>query len=417
MGVMVKETFTFSPDVKDIRKIDKIVEKIDRYGSREEFLRESIDLMITWWTDPQRVFEISAELWADYTPEMKRQIKEMSPQFYNQMENPSGENNKDKSQLEIFAERVEKNRNFLGSKEVPICKECIPSSDIPLMNKLHTRFFPSKIVTCLLAKAVVENIEENNSEWIDYESFRKNSFDEVLEITKILKQHEDKNKVTRSKRISTGFPSFHEKTYEDKDEELKNNIKIKASKERFLDQFVGPTVRSFKQSSNGTISGILNNMGLVQIRSTEDDSLEITLSGDGIKFLLLKNPIIDSQDMSHTIGKREKEFILEKVIPKFDLENKIVDTVLNNINKNEKLSASDIDSMIDPVKTKWCENKSNESIIEVLKIQRVDADYWKNIRIATMGRLSEIGAVNWTIESGLSKYQSHKPVKKVKITK
>ena len=53
MGVMVKETFTFSPDVKDIRKIDKIVEKIDRYGSREEFLRESIDLMITWWSDPQ----------------------------------------------------------------------------------------------------------------------------------------------------------------------------------------------------------------------------------------------------------------------------------------------------------------------------------------------------------------------------
>ena len=99
------------------------------------------------------------------------------------------------------------------------------------------------------------------------------------------------------------------------------------------------------------------------------------------------------------------------------MENKIVDTVLNNINKNEKLSASDIDSMIDPVKTKWCENKSNESIIESLKIQRVDADYWKNIRIATMGRLSEIGAVNWTIESGLSKYQSHKPVKKVKITK
>ena len=112
MGVMVKETFTFSPDVKDIRKIDKIVEKIDRYGSREEFLRESIDLMITWWTDPQRVFEISAELWADYTPEMKRQIKEMSPQFYNQMENPAGGNSKDKSQLEIFAERVEKNRNF-----------------------------------------------------------------------------------------------------------------------------------------------------------------------------------------------------------------------------------------------------------------------------------------------------------------
>ena len=93
-------------------------------------------------------------------------------------------------------------------------------------------------------------MNENNNKWIDYESFRKNSFDEVLGDYKNFKTStRTENKVTRSKRISTGFPSFHEKTYEDKDEELKNNIKIKASKERFLDQFVGPTVRSFKQSS------------------------------------------------------------------------------------------------------------------------------------------------------------------------
>ena len=84
---------------------------------------------------------------------------------------------------------------------------------------------------------------------------------------------------------------------------------------------------------------------------------------------------------------------------------------LNNINKNEKLSASDIDSMIDPVKTKWLENKSNTPAIDIYKILRVDPDYWKNVRIATMGRLSEIGAVNWIIESGASKYQARKPVK------
>ncbi len=414
---VVKDKFIFSPDVKDLREIDKIVEAIDRYGSREEFLRESIDLMITWWTNPSKVMEISAELWADYTPDMKGQIKVMSPVFYNQMETSTGQVSDSKSHLETFCETIQKKKKFFKSKKAPICKECISSSNPPLMNKLHTRFFPSKIVTCILAKAIVENNENNNSEWVDYESFRKNSFEEILEITKIIKQYEEENKIARNKRVSTGLPAFHEKTFENKDEELKNVLKIKASKERFLEQFVGPTVRAFKQSSNGTISGILNNMGLVQIRKTDDESLEITLSNDGIKFLGLQNPIIDSQDLSHTIGKEEKDFILETVIPKFDLENRIVDTILNSVNKKGDLGMKDIDDLIDTAKTKWCENESNFSIIEEYKIERVDDDYWKNIRISTMGRLSEIGAVNWIIESGSSIYQAHKPVKKIKISK
>ena len=411
MFIVLKNNFIFSPDIKDLRKIDKIVEEIDRYGSREEFLRESIDLMITWWTNPAKVMEISVELWADYTQDMKRQIQEMNPEFYNQMENPTGQVSNNKSYLEAFSETVEKNRKFLKSKKAPACKECISSSNPPLMNKLHTRFFPSKIVTCLLAKSIVENKEKNNSEWIDYELFRKNSFEDILEITKIIKQYEEENKITRNKRISTGLPAFHEKTFENKDEELKNVLKIKASKERFLEQFVGPTVRAFKQSSNGTISGILNNMGLVQIRKAEDESLEITLSNDGIKFLEMPNPIIDRQDLSHSIGDEEREFILETVIPKFDLENRIVDAVLINVNKKGDLGMKDIDDLIDIVKTKWSQNKSNLSIIEDFKIERVDDEYWKNVRISTMGRLSEITAVNWIIESGASKYQAHKPVK------
>ncbi len=410
MQDMEKETFVFTPDVKDVREIDKIVQEIDRYGSREEFLRESIDMMITWWRNPLDMTKKSAELWSDYTPEMKRQIEKMAPEFYKQMESPTGADN-NKSHLEIFAEKVQKSRNFLKSRKVPISKECISSNNPPLMNKLHTRFFPSKIVTCLLAKAVVENIEKNNDEWVDYESFRKNSFEEILEISKIIKQYEDENTISRNERISTGFPAFHEKTFENKEDELKNILRIKASKERFLEQFVGPTVRAFKQNSSGTISGILNDMGLVQIRKTDDDSLEITLSKNGMKFLKLPNPIIDNQDLSHSINNDEKEFILENVIPKFDLEKRIIDAILNSVNKKVDLDVKEIDDLIDTVKTTWCANKSNTSAIDRYKIMRVDPDYWKNVRIATMGRLSEIGAVNWIIESGASKYQSHKPVK------
>ena len=194
---MAKAKFVFSPDVIDLKEIDNIVEDIDRYGSRDEFLRESIDLMIMWWRHPENIMAKSKELWPDYTSEMKRQIKDMNPDFYNAMENnPEEKDSGSKLYLEVFSEKIQKNRNFFEGKKAPICKECIPSSNPPLMNKLQTRFFPSKLVTCLLAKAIVENIEKNNDEWIDYESFRKNSFEEILEISKIIKQYEDENKVS-----------------------------------------------------------------------------------------------------------------------------------------------------------------------------------------------------------------------------
>jgi hypothetical protein len=402
---MEKEKFVFSPDVKDLREIDKIVEQIDRYGSRDEFLRESIDMMITWWRNPLDMTKKSAELWSDYTPEMKSQIKEMAPEFYNQMESPAGADNK-KSYLETFTEKVQKSRNFLKSRKITVFKECIPSSSPPLMNKLHTRFFPSKIVTCLLAKSVVENIEQNNSEWIDYESFRKNSFEEVLEISKIIKQYEDENKVSRNERISTGFPAFHEKTFENKEDELKNMLRIKASKERFLEQFVGPTTRAIHQNSNGTISGMLNDTGLVQIRKKDDSLLEITLSEDGIKFLMLPNPIIDNQNLKHSMSKEEKDFILVKVMPIFDLEKRIISGIMKSIEKSQDMDTKQIDAIIDIVKTKWFNDKSNTSQIEKYNLKRVDEDYWKNVRISTMGRLSEIGAIKWIIEKGSSVYLS-----------
>ena len=403
---MNKEKFSFTPDVKDVREIDKIVQEIDRYGSREEFLRESIDMMITWWRNPLDMTRKSAELWGDYTPEMKRQIEKMAPEFYNTMESSSSGADNNKSHLEKFAEQVLKSRNFLRSRKVTICKECIPSSNPPLMNKLHTRFFPSKVVTCLLAKAVVESIEQNNSEWIDYEKFRKDSFEEVLEISKSIKQYEDENIVSRNERISTGFPAFHEKTFENKEDELKNVLRIKASKERFLEQFVGPTLRGFKQNSNGTISGILNDTGLVQIRKKDDSSLDITLSQNGIRFLMLPNPIIDNQNFKHSISNEEKDFIFTNVFPNFDLEKRIVSEIMKSIEKAQDMDTEQIDAVIDTVKTKWFNDKSNASQIEKYNLKRIDEDYWKNIRISTMGRLSEMYAVKWVIEKGASIYLS-----------
>jgi len=274
------------------------------------------------------------------------------------------------------------------------------------MNKLHTRLFPSKIVISLLANLIRDRITEDNTSWIDYQEFRESVFQDVLEISKITKSFEEKNSILRNKRISTGLPIFHEKTFEDKAEELKNLNKIESSKERFLDQFVGPTLRSWKHG-DGTIGGILNDMGLVYFRDADDGSLEITLSKLGQQFFILENPILDNQDFSHSISKKEKEFILENVIPRLDLEKRIVDAIMSKINKitkDEFLNTGDLDSVIDEIKSKWFSDKKNQDIAKESKIPRVDMTFWQNVRISTMGRLSEINAVSWEIEKGYSKY-------------
>ena len=407
---MNKPSYSFQPDVIDLRKIDQIVADIDRYGNREQFIRESLDLMILWWTNPVKVQGKTLEMWGDFTTAMKENMKDIAPEFYNAMESANTGNKNSRSIGSSFltelSKEIEISRNSLKEEKFPICKECITNNNPPLMNKLHTRLFPSKIVISLLANLIRDRITEDNTSWIDYQEFRESVFQDVLEISKITKSFEEKNSILRNKRISTGLPIFHEKTFEDKAEELKNLNKIESSKERFLDQFVGPTLRSWKHG-DGTIGGILNDMGLVYFRDADDGSLEITLSKLGQQFFILENPILDNQDFSHSISKKEKEFILENVIPRLDLEKRIVDAIMSKINKitkDEFLNTGDLDSVIDEIKSKWFSDKKNQDIAKESKIPRVDMTFWQNVRISTMGRLSEINAVSWEIEKGYSKY-------------
>ena len=68
------------------------------------------------------------------------------------------------------------------------------------------------------------------------------------------------------------------------------------------------------------------------------------------------------------------------------------------------MNTGDLDSVIDEIKSKWFSDKKNQDIAKESKIPRVDMTFWQNVRISTMGRLSEINAVSWEIEKGYSKY-------------
>jgi len=115
-----------------------------------------------------------------------------------------------------------------------------------------------------------------------------------------------------------------------------------------------------------------------------------------------------------------KEF-LEHIIPGFELENKLVDVVRKKIvqkSKEKKLEdqsvyTTDLDSLFDIEILDWIqknEKKANDHYIT--------SKLGTSFRIATMGRLAEIGAVEWSInKKGKSSFKlPENPIKEQKVS-
>mgnify|MGYP001333267372 CR=1 FL=1 len=176
-------------------------------------------------------------------------------------------------------------------------------------------------------------------------------------------------------------------------------------------------------------SGALNETGLVYLRNN-NGKLEITLSEDGFEFFQYENPVIkniiiikDTNPKSTTFDKPmgidfnrnadgiiekifsedERKFIENKIIPKFTLEKQIIDDIVTKIKKDGKVKAEVLDDIVEDSVIEW--KKDNQDIAEKQKIDEKNKDVY---RIATMGRLAEIGIVNWEIEEGISWYSINK---------
>ena len=171
-------------------------------------------------------------------------------------------------------------------------------------------------------------------------------------------------------------------------------------------------------------------MGLVHIRE-KNGKLQITLSENGFEFYNYKNPIIDGIKVDkktseidfdknakglieNIFGKEENKFIKEKIISKFELEKKVVKTILDFIKKEKsKVNTKQIDAKIKEVASEWekkhpdCVGPPDEMFSgnPESQIIKEKTALW---RMATMGRLAEIGEVEWDIIDRQSYYSINK---------
>jgi hypothetical protein len=427
------------------RKIRRIIDdpRNRRYRTVDEFMSDSLELFTTWWTRPEQTTEMMGDLWSDMTDEMKEQIKINAPPFYEQMQLLSGTTSEMSSpdnmmttsvqELRVDQHATESLHRMKETEKVLTktnldfsdAKNALPYDGYPLIWSFYTRFFPVKISLIVLAEMIREQIDskEINSGFVNYEAFQKRTYDMACVVSEEIRKYEKLNKIPRNLKISTGLPftstNFPGKTSE---EEFIEKKKVESSKNRFTRQYLG------RQNKDGDVSGILNAGGFAQfIQDEEVDSetgktrkigLKIGFTTEGFEFYKLNNDIISElRDTGNfglaALGKvnaltiQEQKFIMSEIIPKFELESMVVNGIGSEFNNKDKIKAADIDTKIDEAIVNW-ENLRGEELQKQYKIySKTDEKLTLVTRIATMGRLNELGFVKWNMESdGSSSYNS-----------
>ena len=425
-----------SPDHQ--RKINQLVEaNPDRFRDADDFVFRAIDVYLAWEKNPVKVIDkltdmeptmlqfafmqsmvepaVLKEIYPGYPEKYGNEWKE----FLNSI--PVGEKSEIESQVpqQIFAsdnefENVQTNldvtREFIKQINFnEISKEGydeIGFDGWPLLFTHYSSLLPVKIAITLLGNMV----REQKSPVINYNDFRSRAYELAEEISKKLTVYEKENKKTRDEKISTGLPR----------PSIINEVTAKQAlaEQRYKDRYFGKLKRS-QDTGETTFEGALMALGVIKIFAKKKDVL-ITLTDIGKKFYLLDNPIIKGTNFP-AFSNEERKFLVTKIIPNRPLETELIKTATEIITYEDALS-TDITDTLDTEFENTLKNfvKTSNDKKFTDKIQRdiIDktAEIKKNnegkqtpveaCRIATMGRLAELGVVSWNINrDGKSEYE------------
>ena len=132
---------------------------------------------------------------------------------------------------------------------------------------------------------------------------------------------------------------------------------LKASKIRFQEQMVGRPINKIPPE----FSGACFEMGLMRVKF-EDEECFVTLSENGYELALLENPILDSDEYNRSFSNEEIQFIKEKIISKFNLENKLVNLIIRQL-ASKTFLAKEIEELFEKEKLQYYQDQiSNKKI-------------------------------------------------------
>jgi len=427
-------------------EIKQICIDIERYPSWHDFMTEAVELFVTWWSDPMKATGLIAKMWPDVTDEMKEHTKEIDITFYNQMESASKDANSNKiierqrepaslqkqvsrnvertsaetsdeplvmqqrTQLREMKDDLQHTHAYINDLENKSTKEfdLLEYDGYPLIWSFYSRFFPVKLVVSVLAHIMYQD----KTGYVNLRKLEKRVEGIATSYSEELRLSEYENKSPRNEKVSTGLPA---PPVDLKNPRRKDILKFEASKNRFVQHYVGK-----RRKDTNYFSGALISMGLVYV--TDEKNPKIMLSKRGVDFYLIPNPIIHNKIYTRPFSEKEKDFILEEIVPEFKLENILIDAVMKTMRDRRMKSAeersietAELDKLFEDEILSWI-SKNKEAAkkyridnLKNVKLKDVKGKVPKEkkkaelmrtgFRVATMGRLAEIGAVTWRINN------------------
>ena len=425
-----------SPDHQ--RKINQLVEaNPDRFRDVDDFIFRAIDVYLAWEKNPVKVIDKLTDMeptmlqfafmQSMVEPAVLKQIYPGYPEKYGsewkEFLDSMPATDKTTNESEVTQQTFTTDNEFENVQtNLDITKEFIKQINFneiskegydeikfdgwPLLFTHYSRLLPVKIAISLLGNMM----REQKSPVINFNDFRARAYELAEEISKKLIVYEKENKKTREEKISTGLPRpsiISEVT-----------AKQALAEQRYKDRYFGKLKRRH-DTGETTFEGALMALGIIKIFAKKKEVL-ITLTDLGKKFYLLDNPIINGTNFP-AFSNEEREFLVTKIIPNRPLETELIKTATEIITYEDALS-SEITDTLDTEFENTLKNfvkKSNDKKftdkIQSDIIDKTDELRQNNegkqtpveaCRIATMGRLTELGVVSWDInKEGKSEYE------------
>jgi Arc/MetJ-type ribon-helix-helix transcriptional regulator len=402
------------------RRIRELVES-KKYKNPDDFLKSAIEILLTWESEhPEECMKLMKTLMPFSQQQESFMKMSMNP---DEIKKQFGDLEIDEDQDEAVQQKVlaqtnddhlklrdnfQHTKKYIESLKITTPENIIPYDGYPLLSGFYSRLLPVKIVITTLGHL----LERNKDEKIELKDLRVYAYDIVEEIAHTLSKYENEHKTPRNKKMSTGLPK---KGNKDND-----NEKITMAQKRFKDQFVGKVRRS-RRLNTSHFEGALSALGLVYAFE-KDKKMFISLTKLGKEFFLMDNPVIEGEYKNGSLTKSESDFILKKLIPQRELEEKFIESALSVVKRFKKGSTQSktfkkdyekITHLLDDEikKTAIDYLKKNSKAQKLYNLNHLDSNnetvqrkisQW---RLDPIGRLAELNVVDWIInEKGDSEY-------------
>lgn len=399
---------TYSPMSGDADKIRRLVER-ERYRNADAFMDRAVSILLTWESDrPQDTIEIMKAM-MPFTPSQERFISATMKEGERKRhfgETEAEEAADEERRHEALAISGHDHRRLIANRQAvkkrlekwsPRVPEGAYEYDgYPMLFKLYSRFLPVKITVAVLGNM----LHESGADHVSLDSLRAAAYDIAEELAGILARDERDRGVPRNMRVSTGLPTKVAGGGADVE-------KRAHARKRFKDHYVG-RVRRDRAARTEYADGAPAALGLVTIFS-EGGEQRVTLTEAGRRLCMMDNPVIAGERVAgKALNEEEASFILGELVPRLPLENLFAGAAIRAAEKAGARGATTNELNQRFLKAAASYARKNEREASRFGLEGLE-DGWEGARVriigwrvATMGRLAELGAVVWEVRKGES---------------